>query len=132
MKPALGAYRLWTTLGWTMLAMLIVLSLVRLEQPLEFRHTDKAEHLVAYGLLMYWWGMVQPRNMLRWAIALPLLGLLLEWAQSFVPHRFMDWNDALANTLGVALGCALLATPAARLVLLLDRKLADRVDPGLP
>jgi len=131
-NPPLVGYRYWAIAGWLMLAAIVVLSLVRLDQPLEFRHTDKAEHLLAYGTLMYWWGMVQPGRRPRWAFALPILGLVLEWGQSFLPYRHMDWSDALANTVGVALGLALLATPAGRLISFLDGKLADRADPRLP
>lgn len=132
MNPPLGAYRYWAAAGWLMLLAIVALSLIRLEQPLEYRHTDKAEHLLAYGTAMYWWGMVQPSRRMGWAVALPLLGLALEWAQSYFPYRHMDWNDALANTTGVALGLALLATPAGRLLARIDAKLANRGDPGLP
>ena len=132
MKPALAAYRIWVPLGYLMLLVVIVLSLVRIEQPLDLAHADKYQHLLAYGSLMYWWGMVQPPRRFFWMIVLPLMGLSLEWAQTLLAYRMMDWNDALANTLGVALALLLLATPAGRLLALVDRKLADRTDSGRP
>jgi len=132
LKPALVAYRIWAVLGYLMLLTVIVLSLVQIEQPLDITNVDKYQHLLAYGALMYWWGMVQPPRRWFWMIALPLMGLSLEWAQTLLAYRVMEWNDALANTLGVVLALLLLATPAGRLLALVDRKLADRVDSGNP
>jgi VanZ family protein len=111
-----------------MLLSVIVLSLVRIEQPLHLEHADKYEHLLAYGCLMYWWGMVQPARRWLWMVALPLLGLGLEWAQTLVAYRSLEWNDALANLAGVMLAGVLLATRASRLLALADRKLFDRVN----
>lgn len=132
MTPRLTAYRTWAGLGWVMLLSVIVLSLVRIEQPLQLEHADKFQHLLAYGCLMYWWGMVQPGKRRLWMIALPVLGLLLEWAQTLVAYRSLDWNDALANLLGVIGALVLLATPANRLLARVDRKLADRADSRRP
>ena len=39
-----------------------------------------------------------------WALAAVGHGIVAEWLQCFVPHRFCDWTDGLANTLGVGLG----------------------------
>ncbi len=126
MSQDLKAYKLWAALGYLMLLTVIVLSLVRIEQPFDVAHADKYEHLLAYGSLMYWWGMVQPRRWWLWAITLPLLGVMLEWAQSLAVWRSFEWNDALANLLGVVLALILLATPAKRLLVIVDSKLADR------
>ena len=124
----LVAYKLWAALGWLMVLLVIVLSLARIEQPLELAHADKYQHLLAYGCMMYWWGMVQPRKRRLWMVALPMLGLLLEWAQSLTAWRSLDWNDALANLLGVMLALVLLMTPAGRLLARIDDKLADHFD----
>ena len=133
MSHQLSAYKIWATLGYLMLLTVIVLSLVRVEQPFEITHVDKFEHLLAYGSLMYWWGMVQPPKLRLWAAALPLLGAMLEWAQSLTAYRSLDWNDALANLLGVILALVLLATPAKRLLAAVDSWLAghfaDRINP---
>jgi VanZ family protein len=128
--PALYAARLWETLGWIMLFTVVVLSLVRIEQPLALENADKYQHVLAYASLMYWWGMVQPGRKLNWAVALPLLGLALEWAQTFTAYRVLEWNDAVANALGVALALLLLTTPARRLLAMIDRKLGDCLHAG--
>ncbi len=124
--PKLGAYRLWVALGWAMVLGVVVLSLVSVEQPLQVQHADKLEHVLAYGMLMYWWGMVQPPRQVHWAAALALLGLTMELAQSMTATRVMEWPDALANMAGVALGLGLLKTPAGRLLARVDRAFSNR------
>ncbi len=49
MNPGLSSYRLWAGIGWLMLLAVIVLSLVNIEQPVLLQHTDKYQHLLAYG-----------------------------------------------------------------------------------
>lgn len=115
-----------------MLLAVIVLSLVRVEQPVQLENADKYEHLLAYGLLMFWWGMVQPGRRRFWLVFLPLLGVALELLQSLTPWRFMSWNDALANLLGVVIGGLLLRTPAARILRVVDHHVRDRFNPGGP
>lgn len=126
----LGAYRLWVALGWALVLGVVILSLVNVQQPLQVQHADKLEHLVAYGMLMYWWGMVQPPRRVLWAAALALLGLAMELAQSLTATRVMEWADALANLAGVALGLGLLITPAGRLLARVDRMFSNRGDSG--
>jgi VanZ family protein len=115
-----------------MLGAVIVLSLIRIEQPVRIGQGDKFSHLLAYGALMYWWGMVRPDQRWVWAVALPLMGLALEWLQGLTPYRQMEWQDALANLGGVALALLLLATPARRLLAWFDRQLGDGFDTGGP
>jgi VanZ family protein len=123
---------MWQALGWLLLTIVIVASLVQIEQPLEVTGIDKFEHVLAYGVLMYWWGMVQPRRILAWALLLPLLGLSLELVQQRLPGRFMEWRDVFANLAGVVLGCLLLMTGARRLLGWIDRHLFERLDAGPP
>lgn len=126
----LGFYRLWWSVGCLMLLAVIVLSLVSIEQPVQFENADKYEHVIAYGSLMFWWGMVQPARRRVWFVVLPMLGVSLEFLQSVTPYRFMSWNDALANLLGVLLGSLLLWTPAARVLGVVDRQIRNRFNPG--
>lgn len=132
MSSTLGYYRWWALLGWLLVAAVCVLSLITIEQPVQIGHGDKLSHLLAYGVLMYWWGMVQPRRRMLWVLVLPVLGLVLEWAQSLTPHRQMEWQDALANLAGVGVAWLILQTPARRLLGIFDRQLGDRFDAGRP
>ncbi len=90
------------------------------------RNSDKAEHFLAYFLLSL--GAVQlfatRRALVVAALGLVLLGVGIEIAQGlFTVDRTPDPFDALANTLGVLGGMAMLATPLRMLALRLDRRL---------
>lgn len=130
MKQELASYRQWFALGVLMLVAVTVVSVIPLNQPIPIQGADKYEHVLAYFVLMYWWGMVQADRRLAWLVALPLFGLLLEGVQGLTPHRFMEWRDAAANTAGVILGILVLNTPAAGLLASVDARLRNRRDPG--
>jgi VanZ family protein len=69
---------------------------------------DKLGHFLIYAVLMLWFaGIYRPSRYLVIAIALILLGGLLELLQSLTGYRMGDWNDFLANGAGVLLGVAL-------------------------
>ncbi len=130
MTGALRFHLAWVSLGCLMIAVVIAASLVAVSGPVSAPGIDKVYHTIAYGALMYWWGMVQPQRRWAWAIALLLLGGALEVAQSYTGYRTLDRWDTLANSCGVLLAALLLLTPAARLLAWFDGQLADRIDPG--
>lgn len=121
--------RLWLGLWIMAIGVVIVLSLIA-PPPMPFkppRNFDKLEHLAAYASLAF--GAVQlfaqRRTLVFAGLGLVFLGIALEFAQGFmVPDlRQMDMADALANSLGVALGMACAATPLARALQRLEAKL---------
>lgn len=90
---------------------------------------DKLVHVAMYFVLMA--AAVQlfgrPGVLVAVAVALAGLGLAIEFAQgAFTTTRQFEWADAAANALGVLLGLALAPTPAARLLLVLERRLPPR------
>ena len=98
---------LWLLIAWLGVVAAFVFSLGPAPAlPPDFQQVDKLEHLVSYGTLMFWWAQLYPsfRDRLRLAIALVLLGILIEWLQGFTPARQSDVFDALANTGGVLMG----------------------------
>lgn len=115
-----------------MLLVVAVVSVIPIDQPLPVQGADKFEHLLAYGALMYWWGMVQPQRVRFWLIFLVLYGLALEGVQGLLPHRFMEWHDAVANVVGVVVGMIVLRTRAAGLLAWLETKIGNRPDPRSP
>jgi hypothetical protein len=123
---------LWAVIGSALLVGLVTVSVVPVDAPVDVTGADKVQHLLAYGLLMYWWGMVQPKRRLFWLVFLPLLGATLELVQNLLPARFMEWRDMVANLAGVSLAWFVLRTRAGRLLGHIDAKLFDRGDPGLP
>ncbi len=121
-----GAHRLrfrpiWQCLGWLMVAAVIWLSLTPTPpQPPSFLSWDKADHLIAYGALMYWFAQAFVRHW-RWPAFLIGLGLLLEVLQGLGGVRSLDGFDMLANTLGVFVGYGLATTFLGQAVARVDR-----------
>ena len=105
---------LWAGLWWLAVLVVVVLSLVP-PPPMELpRHGDNVEHLLAYALLaaaaVQVWRPGRP--LLLAGLGLVLMGVLLEFAQgALTATRQADPFDALANTLGVALGLLTAFTP---------------------
>ena len=65
--------------------------------------SDKVGHLAAYGALMFWFAQLYARRV-AWAAGFVVLGVALEFAQSWTGYRSFEVNDMLANTAGVGLG----------------------------
>lgn len=77
---------------------------------------DKGDHLLAFGTLAFVgvFALGGRRRAALWVGAgLLTLGLLIEGVQYFIPTRSCDWDDVVADAIGIALGLAL-ATLVAR------------------
>ena len=100
------------------------------------RGVDKFEHVLGYAALAVGavWLFAGMRGQCRAAAGLVALGCAVEWAQgALTATRLADPADAIANTVGVLLGLAVAATPAARWLERLDARLARRSPgPGTP
>ncbi len=89
---------------------------------------DKANHVGAFAALSfvaYFASRDRPRATLGLCMGLVLLGALIEWGQMYVPGRYAEALDLLADTVGIAIGLSI-ALPLARL---LDRRRRRRL-PG--
>ncbi len=63
---------------------------------------DKLNHIIAYGVLMFWFcGVFVPRYYLRVGAFFLILGLALELLQGGVGRMF-DYKDLAANLVGIA------------------------------
>ena len=72
-----------------------------------FNWWDKAQHAIGYGALMASALLAYPKvRKLRLAALLCLHGCLIEVLQYFSGYRFGEWQDALADGVGVLLGFA--------------------------
>ena len=122
MRPnrAIARPRLWLGL-WLLAVAIVWLGCLMPPPPLPplADHSDKWQHLAAYFLLagsgvQLWHGR---RALWRLGLGLCLMGLAIELAQGLLTAtRQADAGDLLANTLGVAAGLGLAATPLARLL----------------
>ena len=98
--------RLWVIAGWSMLAVIVWLSVTPSPPDPGFEQGDKLEHLVAYGALMFWFCQLYTsrRAQVGLAIGFIALGVGLEFVQGALEYRTYDEMDMVANTLGVVLG----------------------------
>ena len=118
--------RLWLAVwifGWALCIALSLLPPIPMDGPPD---SDKVGHFLAYFILSAWAVCLFRTRRAQGlaAIALVLLGLGIEWGQAnLTATRHGDLRDALANTLGIALGLAMAFTPLARALEQLDRKL---------
>ena len=99
--------RLWRTAFWALAATTLWMSLVPVDQiPSAFNFWDKAQHTLGFialtgmGLLAY---PSRPRTLV---IGLMLFGAGIECAQALSGWRQGDWQDWVADAVGIALGVA--------------------------
>ena len=79
--------------------------------PLEiFNWWDKAQHAIAFATLAVLAVLAYPEALKRRiAFLLIVQGVLIEVLQYFSGYRYGDWQDALADGVGVLLGLGLVA-----------------------
>ena len=105
--------RIWKILFWISLVGLNVLALSPAPYlpPLEiFNWWDKAQHAIGFGTLAVLAVLAYPGvSKRRVGVLLMLLGVLIEVAQYLGGYRFGDWQDALADGVGIVLGLSLVS-----------------------
>ena len=109
----LQALRWWRLLGFALVLLVVFLTL-RPDpggQLLNMPMGDKWGHLLAYGVLTSWFGLLIQR---RWhwipALLFVVLGISLEFIQGLTAYRTFEVFDMLANSTGVLLGYWLCAS----------------------
>jgi glycopeptide antibiotics resistance protein len=115
----------WYVLGAVLIVAVVVTSLIPELPDTDIKEGDKLAHLLAYGWLMFWFGMVAATSRARfgWAVALAALGVGLEYAQRMTGYRSFDVLDMVANTAGVGVGWLVAVTPAGKLLHWVDGRL---------
>lgn len=112
--------RAWLALWWlAVLGTLVVCLIPPPSIPLP-ENSDKVEHFLAYFLLAASAVQIyQRRGALVWAaVGLVALGIGIEFAQgALTVNRMADPMDALANSVGVLAGMAIVFTPLRDLLL---------------
>lgn len=113
--------RLWLAVGWGLVTLVTVLSLLPTPQLPTQGFNDKVNHLLAYSTLMAWFGQIYGAR-LKPVLALLAMGATLEVLQGLSGYREMSALDMVANGLGVGLGW-LSARAAPGLLAALERRL---------
>jgi VanZ family protein len=98
--------KLWLTIGYALVAIIIFLSLTPSPPKLDIEQGDKLGHFLAYGTLMFWFCQIYAARSSRiaHALAFAAMGVALEFAQGMTDYRTFEVLDMLANATGVALG----------------------------
>ena len=100
--------KLWFSLGWLLVAGVIVGSLMPGPAVPEVGVDDKVMHAASYFLLMVWFaGLYRRDRYLTIAAALAGLGIGLDTLQVLTATRSFDWYDVAMNCAGVVAGLAL-------------------------
>jgi len=125
--PELKLRFLWLMIGYTLVSLVIYLSLTSspVDLELDFPYQDKLFHAFAYFTLMFWFSQIYhdrfKRNII--AVAFVVMGLTLEYLQSFDPERYSEFADMVANATGVAIGLLLALTDAKNILLKVEKVL---------
>ncbi len=107
--PVLISHRFHNGVGWCLVAVVVVLSLIPTPTmpPVTATWDDKIAHCLAYAGVMAWFAVIAPRaSWWRLAGAVVALGIALEFCQGLLPYRTASFADAIANTMGVLIGAA--------------------------
>ena len=106
--------RLHLAIGWTLIGIILWLSLTPQPPQVDFEHSDKVGHFLAYGGLMFWFCQLYRarRTRLAYALAFIAMGVAIEFVQGWSGYRSFEVNDMIADGVGVLLGWAVaLALP---------------------
>jgi len=106
-KHSFNFYKLWLSVGVGLFATITYLSLT--SRPLDivsFAMSDKVGHVIAYFSLMTWFGQIYVTKTQHFilAIGFSVMGAGLEGLQYIGGHRMFEYNDMMANMLGVGIG----------------------------
>jgi VanZ family protein len=123
--PSQPHRRAWLLLGWGMVVVVLVSSLIPLDVDLQ-EGRDKIAHAIAYGSMTFWFAMLfrGRARQLGVALAFAAMGVAVEYLQRMTEYRTFDVADMIANGIGAALGFGLVQTPLGRALDWTERLLA--------
>lgn len=115
-EPDLRFRFFWLAIGYGLITLVVYLSLTStpVDVDVEIPFADKFFHALAYFVLMVWFAQIYHDKLQRYMIALVfiVMGVALEYLQSFDPARMSEFADMVANTTGVVLAFSLTLTKA--------------------
>ena len=114
--------RVWLILGWTLVLLIIVLSLTPRGITVPVAEGDKIGHLLAYAVLMLWFAQLYLAKRSRFALAAASLGLGigLEFAQLLTETRSFSVADMFADGLGILIGWSIAPPRSKNLMLTVE------------
>ena len=114
--------RLWHGCGIALLVVVAVISLVPVSGGAGH---DKLAHVLSYLVLSSWFSLIAARPALLWRVFIALIayGMLMEFLQGLTDYRSFEFADAVANSVGVAIGLLFHFSPLRALLILIDSRL---------
>ena len=99
----------WLIVGWALVLLVITLSVTPALIPVPMELGDKFEHVLAYGVLMFWFGNLYelPAQRAKLAIGFVVMAIVLEFVQRWIGFRSFEVADMVAGAAGVAAGWAI-------------------------
>lgn len=98
----------WMSLGWALVAGVVLGSLLPGGTISALALEDKLLHAGSYCLLMIWFaGLYERRRHVLIAVGVLGLGVALDLVQGTLSSRSFDWFDIAANGVGVGVGLVL-------------------------
>ena len=126
MNPELRFRNFWLLLGYALIVMVVYLSVTSkpMQVDLGFVMQDKLFHMFAYFALMGWFAQVYhvSKQRLMFAVLFVILGVLMEYVQSLSPVRYYEFQDMIANALGVMIAVLLARLTSFRFLLQMFEK----------
>jgi VanZ family protein len=109
---------LWTIMGWTLVVAIIWLSVTPDPPTIHVQNSDKYEHALAYGVLMFWFCQMYSgwKQRAAYGLAWTALGIALEYVQRALGYRTFDVLDMAADAVGVLLGWGLVLLAGSHLL----------------
>jgi len=132
LSSPLRLVKLWLSLGWLWIITVVIFSLIPPpppEQsvfllPFDLPYGDKLTHFIAYFGLMGWFSQIYHTDYHRrlYMISFLLLGISLEILQGLGGIRSADWQDVVANFMGIVLAWQLAKTHLAYVLVYLEAR----------
>jgi VanZ family protein len=114
MRRDLRRFKLWSAMGWMLIATVIYLSLTPHPIEIDIEQGDKLGHALAYFAMMTWFAQLyRRRSHAWWGLGFIALGIALEYLQGWSGYRDFEYLDMAADAGGVAAGWLLGSTTAA-------------------
>jgi len=83
---------------------MLVLALMPIDVPIPSTGWDKSNHLLAFSVMALFGCRAYPGRTMAVLAGLLACGALIEALQSFTPNRSAQWQDLVADAVGLALG----------------------------
>ena len=94
----------WKSLFWTCAAAVLILSLMPPAPYMPTTGWDKTNHVLGFSVLAVLGCRAYPARVAMTLFGLLLYGGLIEVLQSFTPDRYAEWEDVIADGIGILAG----------------------------